>query len=139
MNYRAAEQWLHEKYGPTNLVLFNSFDAGRGIPPGLQKFYETMKENGAVIRLQEMKFNISKRVDVDIAAHMILYACNPDIVRIILTTGDGDFVPAVEIAQSLEKTVVLFSFKVNVSQDLSDIVDEGWYFEGARKSLEVDW
>lgn len=142
LDYILAREWLAERYGNPRVYLFNSFDQGFGVPPGLEGFYHAMRQQGMTVRLHPMSGDISagnhkqRRVDVDIASHVIWQAARGDVDPIVLTSGDQDMIPAVEICrQEFRRKVVLLSFRESVSRQLIDAVDDHILFEKNRSRL----
>jgi hypothetical protein len=141
LDYVAAERLLADTLGPTQSYLFNGFDVAYGIPPGLQAFYNAMRRQGMEVRLHPMESgppgtNRQRRVDVDLGAHLIWQASLPEVETIVLTAGDQDFVPAVELACSeLDAKVILFTYATVVHHDLVTSADEWWRFEDEEALL----
>ena len=141
LDYVEAERLLEEAYGPTQTFLFNGFDEAYGIPPGLQAFYDAMAGYGMTVRLQPMQSgppgtNRQRRVDVDLSAHLMWQASLPEVQTLVLTTGDQDFVPAVELARSeFGKRVVLFAYDAMVHPHLVAAADDWWKFEDDEERL----
>lgn len=141
LDYIKAKREVTKRLGDVSMFLFNGVDATYGIPPGLQKFYEAMRIRGATIRLQPMQsgsdfeMNRQRRVDVDLCSHMVWLASRPEVDTLLLTTGDQDFVPAVEVVQKMGKKVILYSFDACVHHDLSSIVDDWWLFEQEKEQI----
>lgn len=137
LDYIVTEQTIRQKFGPTRTFLFNGYDPAYGISSGLQAFYTAMQVQGMQVRLQPMESgppgtNRQRRVDVDFSAHLIWQASLPDVTTLVLTTGDQDFVPAVELVRrEFHKYVLLFSYEKMVNQDLIAAVNEWWRFDGA--------
>jgi len=135
LDYVKAERFLEETCGPTRTFLFNGFDPAYGIPTGLQAFYDAMRRYGMHMRLHPMQSgppgtNRQRRVDVDFSAHMVWQASLAEIQILVLTTGDQDFVPAVELVHDqFGKKVILFTYDTLVHHDLIASVDEWWQFE----------
>ena len=135
LDYVRAERLLAERCGPIHTFLFNGVDPAYGIPVGLQRFYDTMKLHGMVVRLHPMQAvpggtNRQRRVDVDFSAHFVWQAARPEITDLVLTTGDQDFVPAVELVRrEFDKRVILFTYDTMVHHDLMGEVSEWWKFE----------
>jgi len=51
----------------------------------------------------------------------------------VLTTGDQDFVPAVELVRrEFQKHVLLFSYEKMVNQDLIAAVNTWWQFDATQ-------
>ncbi|MDB5297430.1 MAG: hypothetical protein JWO31_3413 [Phycisphaerales bacterium] len=116
--------------------LFNGYDEAYGIPPGLQGFYAAMRHLGMTVCLHPMGGAASagdhrqRRVDVDLAAHLVWQASRPDVDVVVVTTGDQDFLPAVKIAkEQFGKRVVVFSFDHSVSHALLEAAGERLLFE----------
>ena len=75
-------------------------------------------------------FNRQRRVDVDFSAHLVWQAGLAEITTLVLTTGDQDFVPAVELVRgAFGKRVILFTYDAMVHHDLVAGADEWWKFE----------
>jgi uncharacterized LabA/DUF88 family protein len=75
-------------------------------------------------------------VDVDLGAHLVWQASLPEIEAVVLTAGDQDFIPAVELARDqLGQRVILFTYDAVVSRELAEAVDEWWHFEEQRARL----
>ncbi len=69
-------------------------------------------------------------------AHLVWQASLPEVDTLIVTTGDQDLVPAVEVVREhLHKRVVLFTYRRNVSHELVDLADEWWVFEDEEARL----
>jgi uncharacterized LabA/DUF88 family protein len=141
LDYVAAEQLLSEQLGPVSSFLFNGYDLDFGIPAGLQRFYTAMKQHGMQVRLHPMQtgpagLNRQRRVDVDFSAHLVWQASRPDVGTLVVTTGDQDFVPAVELVRrEFGKRVVLFTYGTMVHHDLIAMADEWWQFERYESRL----
>jgi uncharacterized LabA/DUF88 family protein len=148
LDYVQAERTLARRCGPVRTFLFNGYDELYGIPSGLQAFYETMRQHGMEVRLQPMQpgapcaqhhgtqANRQRRVDVDLGAHLVWQASLEDVRTLVVTTGDQDLVPAIEVARDrLGKNVVLFTYRRNVSHELVDRADEWWVFEDEEARL----
>ena len=135
LDYLQAQRVIAERCGPARAFLFNGYDEVYGIPAGLQAFYDEMKRQGMVVRLQPMQSgdpeaNRQRRVDVDLGAHLVWQASLPDVKTLVVTTGDQDLVPAIEVVRErMGKRVVLFTYRRNVSHELVDVADEWWLFE----------
>lgn len=119
----------HLRATSVGLFLFNGIDTSYN--NGAQKaFYEKMRANGIVVRLHPMRLGKQRRVDVDIGAHLIWQASLPDVETIVLTTGDEDMIPAVEMAQQqFKKQVVLLTFPTNVHTELSALANDHRQFD----------
>ena len=142
IDYVSAANVLSARLGGTKPFIFNGFDANQGIPTGLQGFYHAMEAQGMTICLHPMTgdagagTHVQRRVDVDIAAHLIWQCSLPSIENVVLTTGDQDFIPAIELAKrEFGKRVLLFSFNRNVHGDLRKLVDEHLLFEDHEKEI----
>jgi len=141
LDYLAARDFLQERCGPTKGMLFNGYDLAYGIPDGLDKFYGVMRGHGLDVRLHPMMsgeegMNRQRRVDVDLCARMVWEASLDHVKWVILTTGDQDFIPAVELLRERSgKRVVLFTYNKNVHLELARNVDEWWRFEDDEDRL----
>lgn len=145
LDYVAAERFLEETCGPVRTFLFNGVDPAYGVPPGLQAFYDAMRLHGMQVRLHPMQSgppgtNRQRRVDVDFSAHLVWQASLPEVQTIVLTTGDQDFVPAVELARNeFGKSVILFTYKAVVHSDLIAATDQWWKFEDEKARVARRW
>jgi len=143
LDYAMALRLLEGRLGSTQAFLFNGYDPDYGVPEGLQAFYSAMEQQGMVVRLQPMQSgppgsNRQRRVDVDLGAHLVWQAGLTEITSLVLTTGDQDLVPAVDVArQRCGKRVILFTYRANVHHGLEETVDEWWLFENERE--EIAW
>ena len=142
LDYVRAQRLLQRRCGPVQSYLFNGYDPAYGISSGLRGFYTAMEAQGMVVRLQPMESdtegnNRQRRVDVDLGAYLVWQASLPDVEILVLTSGDQDVLPAVEVARErMHKRVVLFTYRENVSRELVEAVDEQWLFEDERRQLE---
>ena len=136
IDYLKVEAVLAGRFGSVRTFLFNGYASDIPIPDGLHKFYTTMRDHGMSVCLHEMRDRTQRRVDVDLAAHMIWQASVPGVEHIILTTGDQDFIPAVKMAQeTFEKRVTLFTYGLNVSMKLQNQVDSHLRFEDVERDV----
>jgi uncharacterized LabA/DUF88 family protein len=148
LDYVQAERHLAQRCGSIRTFLFNGYDETYGIPSGLRAFYETMRQHGMEVRLQPMQpgapcaqdrgtqANRQRRVDVDLAAHLVWQASLEEVRTLVVTTGDQDLVPAIEVVhERLHKRIVLFTYRRNVSHELVDMADEWWLFEDEEARL----
>ncbi len=131
LDYTVTANWLSDRYGPTATFLFNGYDRELGIPDGLHKFYDAMRAEGMKVCLHPMsgspygRDHRQRRVDVDMAAHLVWQSFLPEVGQIVITTGDQDFRPAVDIArEQANKHIVLLSYAQDVSADLISGVHE---------------
>jgi uncharacterized LabA/DUF88 family protein len=143
LDYVATARWIEQRYGPVSTFLFNGFDPVYDIPPGLKAFYSAMKAHGMSVCLHPMSGkpgygdHRQRRVDVDMTAHMIWQASLADVERIVLTTGDQDFLPAVQIArQGYGVQMVLLCYDQDVSNELKLSMDEVIYLDSIRSDVE---
>jgi uncharacterized LabA/DUF88 family protein len=141
LDYVKTERFIEERWGPTQTFLFNGFDPAYGIPDGLQAFYHAMRRYGMQVRLHPMQSgppgtNRQRRVDVDFGAHLVWQASLPQIQTLVLTTGDQDFIPAVELARTkFDKRVILFTYDAEVHNALMASVNDWWLFEDHEAAL----
>ena len=144
LNYIAARDLLTRHYGSVSAYLFNSIDYAYGIPAGLQAFYNTMTNQGMVVRLHPMSGDSAagshrqRRVDVDFACHAVWQASLPETRVLVLTTGDQDMVPAAELCKNqFGVEIILFTFNSDVSSALAGFADQSIRFENFRSELEL--
>ncbi len=136
LDYLKAERFLQETCGPTRTFLFNVFDPTLGIQPGLRAFYDAMSRQGMTILLHPAQLQGSQprthqcRLDVDFSAHLLWQAGLPFVETVVITTGEADFVPPVELARAeCAKRVILFSYNALVPYELASVANEWWQFE----------
>ena len=141
LDYARTHAFLEMRMGPTRVFLFNGFDAAYGIPEGLEQFYDSMRRRGMEVRLQPMESgppgtNRQRRVDVDFTAHLVWQASIDAVETLCVTTGDQDFVPAIELVRRRFATnVILFAYSAGVHKDLAASVDARWLFEEHEQDL----
>jgi len=129
VDYTATKKFLERKYGATcRPIIFNSVDA-YGVDFGLNQFYYTMKKAGFIINLYQMEGGVQKQVDVAIGAHLVYCALKGHPV--ILSSGDIDFVPAVEIARrdDPKTSVTLLTYHFGVHALTADAFADHLFFE----------
>lgn len=142
LDYIATEKWLNDRYGPVTTFLFNGYDPTYGIPDGLNRFYTAMRSAGMTVCLHPMSGRAGfgdhrqRRVDVDMTAHLVWQASLPEVERVVLTTGDQDFLPAVHIVRErCQKQVVLLCYDQDVSADLKQVSDELLFLDDIRTEV----
>ncbi len=142
LDYIATERWLTERFGTVSTFLFNGYDPSYGIPEGLNRFYTAMRASGMTVCLHPMSGRAGygdhrqRRVDVDMTAHLVWQASLPEVERIVITTGDQDFLPAVNIARNqCGKKVVLLCYDQDVSADLKQETDETLFLDDIRSAV----
>ena len=73
---------------------------------------------------------------MDFGAHLVWQASLPQIQTLVLTTGDQDFIPAVELARAkFDKRVILFTYDAEVHNALIASANEWWLFEDQEAAL----
>lgn len=142
LDYLAAERWLSERYGQVSTFLFNGYDPNYGIPEGLNRFYGAMRACGMTVCLHPMSGrpgcgdHRQRRVDVDMTSHLVWQASLPEVERVVITTGDQDFLPAVHIARvHCGKQVVLLCYDQDVSTELKQETDETLFLDDIRTEV----
>ncbi len=145
LDYIEAGRFIKRKCGPTRIYLFNGYDPTHGIEQDLQYFYDTMERNGMKVRLHPMQpdnegIYRQRRVDVDFSAHLMWQASIPEVKTVVLTTGDQDFIPAVELARrEYDKSIILFTYRSMVNRDLIMCSNEWWQFEDEEDVVARKW
>ena len=131
LDYLAGRELLARSFGQVEAHLFNGYDDALGIAPGLQGFYDAMSAQGMKVHLHPMAGAAAsgdhrqKRVDVDIAAHIVWLSARPSTTVVVVTTGDQDFLPAIHIARSeYDVRLVLFTYGTAVHRELRDAAAE---------------
>lgn len=129
VDYIETRKFLEEKFNaPCLPILFNSIDKHR-VETGLNQFYYTVKKAGFTVNLYEMEGGSQKQVDVAIGSHLVYYALKG--FAIILSSGDIDFVPAINVARMDDESlnVTLLTFRFGVHEQLSELSTEHLFFE----------
>lgn len=144
LDYIATVGLLKQWFQNVDTFLFNSFDERYGIPEGLQNFYNLVKCHGMSVRLHPMSGSVSdgthrqRRVDVDFAAHAVWQASLEDVAAVVITSGDQDFVPVLEVCRErFTKQAWLMTFQSDVSARLKTLADKCMLFEDYRESVEL--
>lgn len=146
LDYVKGQKTLAKEFGSVATHVFNGVDQSYGIPEGLRRFYDGITARGMSVHLYEMDpgqpgENEQRRVDVAIGAHMVHLAHEGTVATVILTSGDSDLVPAVElVASRIGKPVVLLTYAKAVARDLIAAVKEHRTFEADQAGFELpDW
>jgi len=129
VDYIATKNFLQTKFkSQCQPILFNSVDS-YGVDFGLNQFYFTMKKAGFVVNLYKMEGGAQKQVDVAIGSHLVYYALKG--YTAVLSSGDIDFVPAIQMARKddPEINVTLLTFNFGVHEELSKLATEHLFFE----------
>jgi len=129
VDYVATKNFLETKFNTTCLpIIFNSVDS-YGVDFGLNQFYFTMKKAGFVVNLYKMEGGSQKQVDVAIGSHLVYYALKG--YTVVLSSGDIDFVPAIQMAHrdDSKTNVTLLTFNFGVHEELSKLSSEHLFFE----------
>jgi hypothetical protein len=129
LDYVKAKLWIeHKLQDHCEAIIFNSVDKRWGVDKGLVQFYHTIKQAGFAVNLYQMEGDSQKQVDVAIAITAVYKATQGHTV--ILSSGDLDFLPAVNlITQQLRTNLILFTYDFGFHDDLSKAASEHWMFE----------
>ena len=104
-------------YAYDGLILENGVDIQKG-------FHDYLSHMGMRLDLRECNPNgIQKATDVAIASRMVADASNDHYDVAVLISGDGDFVPAVEMVQDHGKRVEVAALSHCLSSELSRKAD----------------
>jgi uncharacterized LabA/DUF88 family protein len=129
VDYIATKNFLQTRFNTVCLpIIFNSVDSYR-VDFGLNQFYFTMKKAGFIVNLYKMEGGSQKQVDVAIGSHLVYYALKG--YTVVLSSGDIDFVPAIQMAQrdDSKTNVTLLTFNFGVHEELSKLSTEHLFFE----------
>jgi uncharacterized LabA/DUF88 family protein len=135
VDYIATKAFIENKLDGACLpIIFNSVDS-YGVDVGLNQFYYTVKKAGFIVNLYLMEGGSQKQVDVAIGSHLVYYALKGH--GIVLSSGDIDFVPAIEVARkdNNELNVTLLTFNFGVHQKLSGLATEHLFFEDHPQTM----
>jgi uncharacterized LabA/DUF88 family protein len=128
IDYVKTRAFLEDRFrGTCEPLIFNGVDKRYGIELGLKQFYHTIEKAGFTVKLYEMEGGAQKQVDVAIASYTVYYALKG--YRVVLSSGDRDFVPAVQLATGAGSKVVLMTYNFGVHNDLVNLAEEHLYFE----------
>jgi uncharacterized LabA/DUF88 family protein len=136
LDYLAAKKFLEKRFGAECLpIIFNSVDSF-GVDVGLNQFYYTMKKSGFVVNLYKMEGGAQKQVDVAIGSHLVYYASKK--YSLVLSSGDVDFVPAMEVARKDDPNIniTLLTFDFGVHATLSKLSTDDLFFEDHPEILK---
>jgi uncharacterized LabA/DUF88 family protein len=134
IDYLKVRAFLEKRFGAScEVMIFNGVDKHYGIDHGLKQFYHTMEQSGVVVKLYEMEGGAQKQVDVAIASYIVYYAMKGSLV--VLSTGDRDFVPAIQLAVGQGGTVALMTYDFGVHGDLKNLASESLFFESFPEIL----
>jgi len=129
VDYIASKNFLQTKFRSVcTPIIFNSVDS-YGVDFGLNQFYFTMKKAGFVVNLYKMEGGSQRQVDVAIGSHLVYYALKG--YTIVLSSGDIDFVPAIQMARRDDPNVniTLLTFNFGVHEELSKLSSDHLFFE----------
>lgn len=129
VDYTATKKFLENTYKTSCLpIIFNSVDA-YGVDFGLNQFYYTMKKAGFIVKLYQMEGGAQKQVDVAIGSHLVYYALKG--YDIVLSSGDIDFVPAIQMARKDDDSVnvTLLTYNFGIHETLSALSTVHLFFE----------
>jgi uncharacterized LabA/DUF88 family protein len=135
LDYLATKLFLEKKFNTSCLpIIFNSVDSF-GVDFGLNQFYYTMKKEGFLVNLYKMEGGAQKQVDVAIGSYLVYHALKGH--TIVLTSGDIDFVPAIEVARMDNKAIdiSLLTYRFGVSETLSKAATSHVFFEDHSQLL----
>lgn len=137
VDYIATKKFLETTFKtPCLSIIFNSVDS-YGVDFGLNQFYYTMKKAGFIVNLYQMEGGAQKQVDVAIGSHLVYYALKG--YNIVLSSGDIDFVPALQMARKDDEkiNITLLTFNFGVHEELSKLSSEHLFFEDHPKIIKT--
>jgi uncharacterized LabA/DUF88 family protein len=137
VDYIATMKFLEKKLNcPCLPIIFNSVDS-YGVDFGLNQFYFTVKKAGFIVNLYKMEGGAQKQVDVAIGSHLVYYALKG--FNIVLSSGDVDFVPALQVAQkdNEEINTTLLTYHFGVHEELSKLFTDHLFFEDHPELIKV--
>ncbi|MEX2234785.1 MAG: hypothetical protein WD824_21665 [Cyclobacteriaceae bacterium] len=137
LDYLATKNFLETKFKASCLpIIFNSVDS-HGVDFGLNQFYYTMKKAGFVVNLYQMEGGAQRQVDVAIGSYLVYYALKK--YEVVLSSGDIDFVPAIQVARKDDEkiNITLLTYNFGVSEELSKISTDHLFFEDQPQLLKA--
>ena len=129
LDYIACKQLIERKLNDRcSAIVFNSVDKRYGVPKGLAQFYHTVQQAGFAVNLYEMEGGSQRQVDVALASYAVWKAAQGD--DIVLSSGDIDFLPAVELVINIARRyLILFTYDFGVHNELVKTASQHWMFE----------
>jgi uncharacterized LabA/DUF88 family protein len=137
VDYLSTKKFLESRFKAHCLpIIFNSVDS-YGVDFGLNQFYYTMKKSGFIVNLYQMEGGAQRQVDVAIGSYLVYYALKN--YKIVLSSGDIDFVPAIQVARLDDQkiNVTLLTFNFGVSPELSNLCSDNLFFEDHTELLRT--
>lgn len=137
IDYTATLRFLQTRFGqPCLPIIFNSVDSF-GVDLGLNQFYYTMKKAGFLVKLYPMEGGVQRQVDVAIASHLVFYALKN--AHVVLSSGDIDLVPAVEMVREHDEKipVTLLTFDLGVHGSLRKLSSAHLLFEDHPETMRA--
>ena len=91
-----------------------------------QKFFEVLSKQGFELKMKNLQVYASglKKGDWDVGLVIDAIKMAPQLDVIVLVSGDGDFVPAVEYLQYHGNKVEVLAFGETSSSNLKEVADE---------------
>lgn len=135
VDYIATRNFLASTFKKScHAIIFNSVDSS-GVELGLSQFYYTVKKEGFIVNLYLMEGGAQKQVDVAIASHMVFYAMQGS--DIVLSSGDVDFVPAIQLIRDHKESVgvTLLTYNFGVHEELKKLATNRMFFEEHPQTL----
>ena len=137
VDYIATRDFLATAFKqPCQAMIFNSVDSSR-VELGLSQFYYTVKKEGFAVNLYPMEGGAQKQVDVAIASHMVFHALQGS--DIVLSSGDIDFVPAMQLIRSHNPNIgiTLLTYNFGVHEQLKQLATRTLFFEEHSETLKT--
>ena len=100
-------------------------------------FFEALENQGYEIRAKDLQTFVGghKKGDWDVGIAMDIVKMAPKVDVIILVSGDGDYVPLVQYAQSLGCRVEAIAFGKSASSMLKSAADDFFDLDGSKNYL----
>lgn len=118
------EAILQEAVKSRNLIRAIAYVVQSGLDEE-KGFFDALKKAGYEIKSKELQVFAGgqKKADWDVGLAMDMIKMSPKVDTIVLISGDGDYVPAVEYLQFLGLRIELLSFGRSTSAKLIAAVD----------------
>jgi uncharacterized LabA/DUF88 family protein len=123
---RRTRAYLQEKYQEPCIIMIGYADFDR-LDLSLSDLYLMGMEPRTVVNT-EHKNSADMRLCIDVLE--VLYT-RPDIQTFVLIAGDRDYIPLVQHLQRQAKSVLIVSFRGNLSGDLLHIVGEANFIDAS--------
>lgn len=121
LNFRALRE---EAVGKRRLIRALAYAVSSGATEE-EKFFDAVSKAGFEVKLKELQvfFGGKKKADWDVGMAMDMVRLAPQLDVVVIVSGDGDFVPAVDFLQNTGHLVEVMAFREGASSKLIERAD----------------